>query len=413
MTRARRPVLGALLLLAASCGTFEEPPPPPPGEDTLPLPTVGLDLRTPALRARGAVEGLLGAAVPPEALAPLAVPLREMAEALSEELRPQVDMLHPGASQGARDTLLRSTANRGARSSLARWSTGRRRILFPTENLLPSMQALGLPTDRSTVGDFLAVLFAHEMVHAVDDGEHDLAATFRSAPDAEALRARGMVVEGRAVHYARRAAAALGIDPRLAAVLPGEAGKLDDYRARYLLTYREGAAFVADLEARGGRELAARALAHPPRLTSTVFHPGRYGAGGEEEGPDLAAAMAAAGFEGAAAASELDLRARWLPVLGEERTARAFAGFRAGAGLHRGRGGASVSLHDTPADAAAYADGLRGIYGMAGGAEAGTVEGMAAVVLVRGRTVASAVAGDPEEARREAGRALGAGREGE
>lgn len=406
-----RPPLAALAafaaLLAASCAAPPPPPPPPDGE-TLPAATVALDLRTPAHRAREAVERILGRPVPPEAHAPQPATLREMADALAEELRPQVDMLHPGASRAARETLLASTANRGARSALARWSPARRRILLPVENLLSQMQALGLPTDRGSVRDLLTLVLAHEMVHALDDDAGDLAGLYRSAPDAEALRARGMVVEGRAVHYARRAAEDLGIPGEIASVLPGQAGRMDEHRARYLLTYREGAAFIAALEARGGADLAARALAHPPRLTSTLFHPARYGPGGEEEGPDLAAALREAGFEGAAAASELDLRARWLPVLGEERTARAFAGFRAGAGLHREAGGVSVSYHDTPADAAAYAGGLRGIYGLPEGAEAGTVEGLAAAVLLRGRAVASAVGPDPAEARREAERALGA-----
>lgn len=379
------------------------PAPPPPDEGTAPLPTVGLDLRTPALRARGAVERILGRPVPEEAATPVVATRAEMADALVEELRPQVDMLHPGASAEARGTALRSMAGQSARSVIARYSPERRRILLPPENLLPQMTALDLPTDRATVRDFLAFVLAHEMVHAVDDGAHGLASLFRSAPDAEALRALGMVVEGRAVHYARKAAADLGIDDAIASILPAEKGEMNDYRARFLLTYREGAAFAAALEARG---LGDRALADPPRLTSTVFHPERYGPGGEEPAPDLAAALREAGFAGAAAASELDLRARWIPVIGEERTARAFAGFVAGAGLHRPDGGASVSLHATPGAAAAYAEGLRGMYGMDPGTTEGRSGDLFCVVLVEGTRVASAVGPDLATATAEARRAL-------
>lgn len=387
--------------------------PPPPGEDSLPLPTVGLDLRTPSLRARGAVEAILGRPVPEEAAFPLVASRREMVKALEEDLRPQVDFLHPGASASARGTLLASTAHGGARSAVARYSPSLRRILFPPENLVPQMTALGLPADRSTVRDFLTVVLAHEMVHAVDDAAHDLAALYRSVPDAEALRARGMVVEGRAVHYARRAADLLGLPAAVSSILPGERGGMTEQRARFLLTYREGAAFTADLEERGGAELAERALAHPPRHTSTVFHPRRYGPSGEESYPDLAAALREAGFEGAGAASEIDLRARWLPLLGEERTSRSFAGYRAGAGLHAEEGGGvSVSVHDTEADAAAYAGGLRGVFGLAEDAEEGVARGFAVVVVREGRLVASSMAPGAEAARAEAARALAAGRAG-
>ncbi len=193
-----------------------------------------------------------------------------------------------------------------------------------------------------------------------------------------------------------------------AAVLPGGRGEMDERRARFLLTYREGAAFVAALEERGGRALAERPLADPPRSTSTVLHPGRYGKGGEERGPDLVPGLVAAGFPGSAAASELDLRTRWLPLLGEEAVVRAFAGFLSGAGIHRPDGGVSVSLHETQGHAAAYAAALRSLYGMAADAEEGSKDGLAVVVLVEGRTVGCAIGPSPETARREAAAALAA-----
>ena len=400
--------LGLLAALLASCAA-PPPSPPPPDEESMPPLNFALDLRTPAMRAREAVSEVMGRPVPAEAANPVIATRAEMEQALMEELRPQVDMLHPGASQAARDTLLRSTAQRSARSVIARYSPDRKRILFPPENLLPQMAALGLPTDRSTVREFATLVLAHEMVHALDDEAHGLGTLFRSAPDAEALRALGMVVEGRAVHYARRAASLLGIDESIASILPAEKGELTDYRARFLLTYREGAAFAAALEARGIDGLAERVLEDPPRRTSTVFHPERYGPSGEAAAPDLAAALRDAGFAGAEPASELDLRARWLPVLGEEETARAFAGWVAGAGLAGPEGSLSVSLDETPAGALAWAAGLRRLHGMEPGAsewhggDAGSV-----VILVEGRSTASATGPDPAAARAVAGRALAA-----
>jgi len=386
-----RKVIPLLALAAAACASPPGPPPPPPEGP--------LDLGALARMVRPVVEAVLRAPVPDKAWEPAAATREELEADLVEELRPQVDRLHPEASPLARETLLRATARSSSLSVIARYSAARGRIFVAPENLLPQMEAAGLSTDPATTRAFATAVLAHEMVHAADDAAGGLAALFRNAPDAEAGRALGMVLEGRAVHYARRAAERLGLPREASEVLPGGKGPLDERRARFLLTYREGAAFAAALEARGGTALAARPLADPPRLTSTLFHPSRYGPSGEERGPDLVAALVAAGFEGAAAASELDLRARWLPRLGEERTARAFAGFVAGAGLNRPDGGVSVSVHETPEAAMAYASALRSLY----------ADGPA-VVIQEGKVVAGGVNPSERTARAEAERALGAAR---
>jgi hypothetical protein len=364
------------------------------------------DLRGPAREARAALEAILGAAVPEEASEPIAATREELEADLVAELRPQVERLHAGSSPAAREAFLRGSAGASAASIVARYSAARHRVFVATENVIPQMEAAGIPADGAAVRAFLTVALAHEMVHAADDASRGLPALFVEAPDAEAIRALGMVVEGRAVHYARRTAQSLGLPAAVAAVLPGGKGPLDERRAKFLLTYREGAAFIAALEERGGVPLAARALRDPPRSTSTVFHPGRFGAAGEEAVPDLVPGLVAGGFAGAAAASELDLRSRWLPRLGEEAVARAFAGFIAGAGLARKDGSVGISLHETAARAADYAAVLRSLLGMGEGAEDGVMDGLSLVVLVKDRVVANAVGPDPAIARRDAERAL-------
>jgi hypothetical protein len=414
MPARKAPVLLALAALAAACAAGAPQAQDPvgsaahssPGPSPPPFPPATSS--EPSAAARQAIESLLGHRLPDEVATPLSATRAEIAEDLVEELRPQVDRLHPGSSRPARETWLHATARASAASVVARYSPARKRILVAGENLLPQMEAAGLATDPATIEAFLTVVLAHEMVHARDDAVRGILFLLREAPDAEAVRALGMHLEGRAVHYARVAAERLGLPPAVAAVLPAARGALDEGRARWLLTYREGAAFVAALEARGGRELAESALREPPRRTGTLFHPERFGPGGEEPVPDLAARLEAAGIEGAAAASELDLRARWLPVLGEERTAAAFAGFRAGAGIHRPDGGVSASVHGTAGHAEAYAAALRVLYGMEPGAAEGSRDGLALVVLVRGRAVASALAPSPGSARRDAARALDA-----
>jgi hypothetical protein len=384
-------------------------PEPAPVNVPVPVPVPGLsveealaDLPGAAAAARAAIEEVLGAAVPPDSAAPVAAGLEELETDLAVDLRPRMESRHPGASEDSRELVLRAMARASARSIVARYSATRRRIFVASGNVLPQMEAAGLPRDGETVRAFLTATLAHEMVHAVDDAAVGVEGLFAAAPDAEAGRALGMVLEGRAVHFSRRAAARLGLPRAAAEVLPGGTGPLDERKARFLLTYREGARFIAALEERGGLALASRPLRAPPRSTSTVFHPERYGDGGEALGPDLVPGLVAAGFEGAAAASELDLRARWIPRLGEEAVARAFAGFLSGAGLHRPGGGVSVSLHDTQESALGYAACLETLYrgeGDGGGTRAWKV-------LRRDRAVGSAVGPSAGEAREETLRAL-------
>lgn len=395
--RGSRLLVPALLL--AACGSTP-PPPPPPGLESLPSPDLPIDLRLPAARARGAVERVLGRTVPDDAAVPEIATRDEMEDCLVEELRPQVNFLYPDAPENARETVLRATARASSRSVMARYSPPRRRILVTMENLPSQARAAGLPGDRTTLRELATLVLAHEMVHAADDAVHDLGALFHAVPDAESLRALGMVAEGRAVHYARRAGVDLGLREEVLGVLPGGHGEPDERRARFLLTYREGAAFIAALEARGGAALAERALDRPPRSTSTVFHPERFEASGEIPPPDLLPSLRAAGFEGGEA-SELDLRARWLPLLGEEGVARAFAGFRAGVGMHRDGGGVSLSLHETPEAAAAYADALRRVQAPLLDALRASGRAVVEIVEARGTVVAASVAPDDETARRE------------
>jgi hypothetical protein len=312
-----------------------------------------------------------------------------------------VNFLHPSAPENARETLLRATSSASARSVLARYSPARKRILVTLENLPAQARASELPGDRATLRALATQVLAHEMVHATDDADHDLAALFHAVPDAEALRALGMVVEGRAVHFARLAGTAMELPAEVVSLLPGAAGELDERRARFLLTYREGASFIAALAERGGHDLAALPLRKPPRSTSTLFHPLRFGRNGEEPPPDMVARMVNAGYAEAGAASELDLRARWLPLLGEEEVARAFAGFQAGAGLHRDGGGVSLSMHETTEAAVAYAAALRRVQEplLEALAAEGTVR--AQHIEVRGTLVAASVAGTEAAARAE------------
>ena len=96
--------------------------------------------------------------------------------------------------------------------------------------------------------------------------------------------------------------------------------------------------------------------------------------------------------------------ARWLPRLGEETTAAAFAGFRAGAGRDGPSGGVSVSVHDSDQAAADYVSALLALY------EGSPHEGLRVTVFGEGRVVASAVNPSAETAEREARRALAAAR---
>ena len=294
-------------------------------------------------RVRPEVEKECGArfAEPPE----VAILSREEAiEAFSEDLRPRMVLLYPGATAGQVRTLLRIAAGSSVASCVARYSPHRKAIVLVREGFRASLPGLGLRT-----GDAEALLLhtlAHECVHALDDRRFDLEAYFAGAADREDLRARAMLAEGRAEFFGGRVSAGLDLPDHVLSVRPGGTDPENAKGIYFRLLYERGRAFVAALVERGGVPLADRAVQEPPRLTHFICHPERWPGGEADPRPEkiLAKAFPDAKCE---PLSELQLLARYIGLLGEEPAGRLFAGFR---------GGVQALVLETNAAVLAFAD---------------------------------------------------------
>jgi len=256
------------------------------------------------------------------------------------DLRPEVVRKHPHLEEEQLRTRVSALAAASLASSLARYSIALKAIVLVRTSYDRQMVRLEVPD--ADARHVLAAALAHEMVHAMDDRRFGLVDLRKKAGGAEAQRALSMVIEGRAVHYGRRAARAFDVPERALTGIDGDSSR----RAFLRLTYENGADFIRVLEGRGGRKLAERALTESPGETHFVFHPGRWPDGKMDARP--AKILARAFPDGAAEPlSELELRARYSALDGDRAAAALFAGFR---------GGAKALVVDTNAVVLAFAD---------------------------------------------------------
>lgn len=305
-------LLPLIFFALASAGFAEEPPPAPTVERIAEI----LD------HARPHLERMTGLELPP-ALGVEITDRAGMEKVLAEEIRREVAVLHPDRSESSRETLVKILARSFARVVRAKYGLATKRIHVADDALtrLPE----GVAPDAA-----LVQIVCHEALHAMDDAAFDLSAVLEKAKGEEAIRALRMVIEGRAEHFGRRAAALLGSGPETAAALvsrrdPGER-----------LVREAGRRYVAALDA-AGREAVNGILVTPPLTTTAVFHPERRGKvlAVPDRGPILDAV--APGLKREALCEQL-LRKRLLTRLDAAEVDEAFAGFLAATAAVKGDG---------------------------------------------------------------------------
>jgi len=275
---------------------------------------------------------------------------------LLEEFRRDVAILYPERPESSRKLLAQMLARSFARVVRAKYG-------LITKKLHVASTALDRLPEGLAPNRVLTLIVVHEAVHAMDDAAFDISARIAAAPDAEAHRALRMVIEGRAEHYAAAVAPILGIpkevDARLSARRdPGEA-----------LVRSAGRNFIAALSERDPK-LAAKALTDPPRSTSVVFHPARFGR--PFDPPDAVAALGAATL-GAQVRPVSELNHR--KILGTRLTGaeveKMFAGYLAGAAVATPDGARySLTEHESAATATAFLAGLMAFEGQAAAKDA-------------------------------------------
>lgn len=261
----------------------------------------------------------------------------------AEDLRPEVERRYAQATEGQRATMLRVAASNAARSCVARYSVSAKTIVLVRSGFERQRAGLDVPAGR-----LLLASLCHEAVHALDDERFDLAKLYREARDDEALRARAMLVEGRATHFGRTAASHLGVPPGDDALfLPGGREVKGEREWMLRMTYALGERFVAER----GVEAADRAVASPPDLTWHLCEPSRWPDARPDPRPFEvfeAAGLAA----GARPISDLQLRVRYTALDGAGEAEALLAGYRGGAQVFDGTTNAAVlAFADEPSAA--------------------------------------------------------------
>jgi hypothetical protein len=278
---------------------------------------------------------------------------------LSAEFRRDVEVLHPDRPASSRRILADMLARSYARVVRAKYGLLTKKIHVASTALerLPG----GVEPDA-----VLRLIVVHEAVHAIDDAKFELGKLLASAPDAEAHRALRMTIEGRAEHYSGRILALLGIPKSVDEAL----GVRRDPAER--IVRDAGRRFIAALAAKGN---AKEVLANPPRTTSVVFHPERYGR--DLEIPDASKPLRDAKLGPKAEnLSELVQRKNLSARLKPAEVERMFAGFLSGA-MVTAADGTQISLteHSSVAAARAFLAGLMAFEGQAADAEASFATG--------------------------------------
>jgi hypothetical protein len=280
---------------------------------------------------------------------------------LLAEYRRDVAILHPARSESSRELLAQMLARSMTKVVRAKYGLITKKIHVASTALdrLPE----GLEPDR-----VLVLIVVHEAVHAMDDRAFDLSKAIAGTPDAEALRALRMVIEGRAEWHGGRVAALLGASAEVEKKLAARR----DVGERVVRD--AGRAFV---EAIGKRDpkLAATLLTRPPRTTSEVFHPDRYGR--DDPAPDAAAPLLATKLAPQAEIlSELRLRKRIATRLEPAAVEKMFAGYLSGAAVvARDRTRFTLTEHGSEAGAKAFLKGLMAFEGQGAGDEASFATG--------------------------------------
>jgi hypothetical protein len=147
--------------------------------------------------------------------------------------------------------------------------------------------------DPSLARDVMELVIAHELTHALQDQQADLAHVVELRDENDAIMAVNCLVEGQAVWVQEQVGALLGLDGAVAAVArilgyePGHPQIADDPERFYTsYVYGQGRNFVAWEAARGGSEAVWAVLADPPGASSMIVHPETYVPGPPRVAPE-------------------------------------------------------------------------------------------------------------------------------
>lgn len=208
----------------------------------------------------------------------------DVMRALRDDLAPANAAFHAGQPQARIQKSLQMRADLLSNSLLGKYGFASKEVY-----VLPHLVRMNLGLvghGEAAVEDVLQLVVAHELVHALQDQELDLARRVRECVDSDAADALSMGIEGHAVFCSERAAEALGLQAAIAPLRSVFAGNKDlasipktdlamrRLRGAGIVQYLRIADFFAREYAAGGNDRLWQVLAEPaPRTRRLLLEP--------------------------------------------------------------------------------------------------------------------------------------------
>ncbi|MBN1905386.1 MAG: hypothetical protein JW927_09835 [Deltaproteobacteria bacterium] len=162
---------------------------------------------------------------------------------------------------------------------IARHLHGKKTIYIIQNNINPIKELYEI-SDKE-LPDFLFIVIAHEMLHALDNQYYDLAKFLYEGKNVEEVEARGSVIGGSAAFVTRKLAERLNISDELykkSLMLDICMKNEDDPIANeaYNRYYVKGEQFMQAIIDKNGMEAYGSAFLSPPHSTREIYNPAEY-----------------------------------------------------------------------------------------------------------------------------------------
>jgi hypothetical protein len=200
-------------------------------------------------------------------------------KAIADEVLPLYKILMKNSSDDLIARQVETTAALGSQLALGKYSVIKKEFLVIPENIKSVLKLLDVKD--SEFQDFVFLVVAHEMVHALDDQYFDLQKNRTTMDGVESISAFAALCEGHAVYVVNKIAERLNI-PKAANDLSvksaaGITDANDRMQAQILYsTYIKGSEFIDAITKKKGLPGVAEAFVAPPSSTRQIMNPEEY-----------------------------------------------------------------------------------------------------------------------------------------
>jgi hypothetical protein len=200
-------------------------------------------------------------------------------DVLAEELLPKFKNLLKGSNDDVIARQVETSAHVTSQLALGKYSLIKKEFLVVPDNVQSTIKMFAIRGEDFQ--DFVFLVVAHEMVHALDDQYFELQKNEIALDNTESMQAFGALVEGHAVYITNKIAERLKLSETANKLSTKSAAGIIDENNRIqqqLLysTYVKGSEFVEAIINKKGLAGIAEAFTSPPVSTRQIMNPEEY-----------------------------------------------------------------------------------------------------------------------------------------